>query len=199
VRTDHHSLIWLKNFKEAEGMLARWLSVIFTYKFDIKHRPGVKHGNADALSRRPRRKCSHGGCVDCMKEIKDPEPVSIVVAESGGWFTGRDSADLARRQSQDPDLKPILEWKEQGTRPSKTTLIGLSWNTQRLLSQWESLVMSKGVLYRQLTLKKRKVTINQLVLPNSLRSEVFSLLHGNVVAGHNGWKKTYDLATQHYY
>ena len=48
VRTDHASLRWLKNFKEPEGMLARWLSVLGTYDFVLEHRPGVKHGNADA-------------------------------------------------------------------------------------------------------------------------------------------------------
>jgi hypothetical protein len=29
-RTDHASLVWIKNFKEPEGMLARWLTVIDT-------------------------------------------------------------------------------------------------------------------------------------------------------------------------
>ena len=31
-------------------MLAHWLSVLMTYDFEIVHRRGTKHGNADALS-----------------------------------------------------------------------------------------------------------------------------------------------------
>ena len=37
VRTDHASLRWLLNFKDPEGMLARWLSVLDTYDFEIVH------------------------------------------------------------------------------------------------------------------------------------------------------------------
>lgn len=53
VRTDHSSLIWLNNFKEPEVMIARWISRLKTYDFEIKHRRGSAHGNADALSRKP--------------------------------------------------------------------------------------------------------------------------------------------------
>ena len=29
----------------------RWLRILSTYDFDIQHRAGTKHGNADSLSR----------------------------------------------------------------------------------------------------------------------------------------------------
>ena len=51
VRTDHASLTWLRNFKDPEGMIARWLTVLETYNFIIQHRKGSNHGNADAMSR----------------------------------------------------------------------------------------------------------------------------------------------------
>ncbi|CAC5369319.1 unnamed protein product [Mytilus coruscus] len=53
VRTDHGSLRWLVNFKNPEGQLARWLETLGAYNFQIIHRPGRIHSNADALSRRP--------------------------------------------------------------------------------------------------------------------------------------------------
>ena len=53
VRTDHGSLTWLRNFKNPENQLARWLERMQEYDFDIVYRPGRKHGNADALSRVP--------------------------------------------------------------------------------------------------------------------------------------------------
>lgn len=43
LRTDHASLRWLRNFKEPEGMLARWLSIVDTFDIEIQHRPGTKH------------------------------------------------------------------------------------------------------------------------------------------------------------
>lgn len=57
LRTDHSSLLWSKNFREPEGMLARWLSFLETYDFEIKYRKGSLHGNAAGLSRRPSRRC----------------------------------------------------------------------------------------------------------------------------------------------
>ena len=35
IRTDHSSLLWIKNFKEPECMLARWLTVLDTYDYEI--------------------------------------------------------------------------------------------------------------------------------------------------------------------
>ena len=51
LRTDHASLTWLTNFKEPEGMLARWITALAAFDFDMVHRPGKKHANADGLSR----------------------------------------------------------------------------------------------------------------------------------------------------
>lgn len=59
VRTDHSSLRWITKFKDIQGQLARWLEVLGTYDFEIVHRPGLKHSNADSLSRRPCLDCSH--------------------------------------------------------------------------------------------------------------------------------------------
>ena len=53
LRTDHGSLTWLQNFKEPEGQLARWIEQLQEYHFEIVHRPGKCHSNADSLSLRP--------------------------------------------------------------------------------------------------------------------------------------------------
>ena len=49
VRTDHASLRWLQSFHEPEGQVARWLECLSEYDFEVVHRPGTKHTNADAL------------------------------------------------------------------------------------------------------------------------------------------------------
>jgi len=58
LRTDHASLKWLLNFKDAEGMIARWSARIASYDFAIEIREGKKHGNADGMSR----------CRQCKRE-----------------------------------------------------------------------------------------------------------------------------------
>ena len=46
--------------------MARWLQVLDTYSFDIEHRAGKKHGNADAMSCGLCRQCSDQQCLVCM-------------------------------------------------------------------------------------------------------------------------------------
>lgn len=55
VITDHGSLTWLINLRDANGRLARWALQLQGLDYTIKHRPGREHGNADALSRNPIR------------------------------------------------------------------------------------------------------------------------------------------------
>ena len=57
LRTDHGSLVWLRNFKEPEGQLACWLECLQEYDFEIVHCRGREHTNADALSRLPCQQC----------------------------------------------------------------------------------------------------------------------------------------------
>uniref|UniRef100_A0A669DCK1 Reverse transcriptase/retrotransposon-derived protein RNase H-like domain-containing protein n=1 Tax=Oreochromis niloticus TaxID=8128 RepID=A0A669DCK1_ORENI len=63
--TDHASLTWLLNFKHPEGQVARWWEVLPGYDFEIQHRAGRQHGNADALSRRP---CMAVECRYCLRQ-----------------------------------------------------------------------------------------------------------------------------------
>ncbi len=65
VVTDHASLTWLRNFREPEGMVARWISRLQPFDFAIVHRPGKHHSHADGLSRRTSRPCKRETCPEC--------------------------------------------------------------------------------------------------------------------------------------
>ena len=51
--TDHEPLKWLMTNEKLTGMHARWAHILSEYDFEIKHRSGVKSGDADGLSRNP--------------------------------------------------------------------------------------------------------------------------------------------------
>ncbi len=65
VVTDHASLTWLRNFREPEGMVARWISRLQPFDFAIAHRPGKHHSHADGLSRCTSRPCKRETCPEC--------------------------------------------------------------------------------------------------------------------------------------
>ena len=51
--TDHSPLVFLMTNDGLQGQYARWALILQEYNFTIAHRPGVKHQNADTLSRHP--------------------------------------------------------------------------------------------------------------------------------------------------
>ena len=63
------------SFKDPRDQMARWLEVLCQYRFKIEHHSGMKHLNADSLSRVPRDltvymsvlcHLSCGGCDVCQ-------------------------------------------------------------------------------------------------------------------------------------
>ena len=48
LRTGHHSLKWLMLFKEPQRQMARWLDGLQEFDYEVDHRPGRQHCNADA-------------------------------------------------------------------------------------------------------------------------------------------------------
>lgn len=181
LRTDHAALRWLFSFRFPEGQIARWLERLQQYDFQIEHRPGRKHGNADALSRRP---CSHTSCKHCdQKENREKSQreaesassdskaeslkvaaVSVVPAELAEKFPWT-PPDLLEAQLQDPDIGPVVKWKSEGTRPSWPTVAPHSEDTKVYWSQWDSLHLEKGVLYRIWESPAGDKQILQLLLP----------------------------------
>jgi hypothetical protein len=56
VITDHTALKALMNQEDPKGKFARWSMKLQPYDIDLIYKPGPKHGNADAISRRPHTK-----------------------------------------------------------------------------------------------------------------------------------------------
>ena len=71
--TDHSSIRCLTSMKEPEGQLARCLERLSEYHFEIIHRAGQLHGNADGLSRRPCRQ-------SCPCRLPSPPPPQLNVS-----------------------------------------------------------------------------------------------------------------------
>ena len=78
IRTDHTALQWLRRTPDPVGQQARWLEQLATFEFDIIHRPGIKHANADGVSRIPCKQC---GKVGTDEDVDLVAPVTIEESE----------------------------------------------------------------------------------------------------------------------
>ena len=179
MRTDHGSLTWLQSFKDSEGQLARWLEKLQQFSFNIVHRQGKSHRNADGLSRLP---CSQRG----RDEHQAVAPISQVSEE------GCNQPEMRKLQQEDLDLAIVLKAKETQTRPDGEVQKSLSLEARRLFQLWEQLLIRDGVLFRQWESPDASRSVYQLVLPKSQRQDVLRDLHKGVMGGHLGETKVLE-------
>ncbi|XP_038066604.1 uncharacterized protein LOC119736660 [Patiria miniata] len=111
LRTDHGALRWLFGFKEPVGQVARWLQVLAEYDFQIEHRPGRRHGNADAMSRMPCRQCEWvPGEVTDHDEVKSDCPTTEVLLPSKpGMEPSANDQQTDMPQSKEGSSSPTRE------------------------------------------------------------------------------------------
>lgn len=184
IRSDHSALQWLKNLRDPEGQLARWLARLGQYDYQITYRPGKQHANADGLSRRP---CK-SDCGHCCRREKTTEGIcratKVIPANSI-------DSDIRSAQRADPDLAPLLCLLETKTeKPDWSQIASTSRVTKLYWAQWEQLRMRDGILQKrwESTSGLRADWLN--VIPKSLRGATLTEAHGSVAAGHLGTKKT---------
>ena len=196
VRTDHGALRWLLNFKNPEGQVARWIERLETYDINIVHRSGIRHGNCDALSRRPCTNCLYCDRLerrDQERTIAGGHTYSRIYALSNmepwitsPWVKGWSIDELIKWQNEDPNLRKIIQWKTEDNRPLWKYLSGESDIVRILWRHWNNLILDQGVLYRVLDNDK------QLVAPLHLQTTVMKYLHTSRLGGHFGIKRTFE-------
>lgn len=177
LRTDHAALQWLQRTPEPIGQQSRWLEILAEFEFRIVHRPGRKHGNADALSRKPCRQCG----------VEDLHTVAAVVETTTRSLLEAERPDgLEKAQREDLDLAIVRPWLEDGT--SAPDLQALLWESATVKIYWhqrERLYLRDGIMY-----KKTPDDVEQVLVPKALREEFLRLAHTGLTGGHLGVRRT---------
>ena len=191
VRTDNSAVSWLHRSKDPGGQPARWIEVIDTYDITFQHRPGRKHGNADALSRYPCRQC--GG--DC--EGTPVKPVRAVT-KSQRCEPGCTSEEMAAGQDADPDIGPIMQWKRARDDPACwEDIVPESRETKVLWRQWERLHLVHGVLHHRFYELEGQGWRHQLVVPEDQCRIILQRLHAGAIGAHLGTALVYEIVAQY--
>ena len=213
VRTDHGSLAWLMRFSNPESQLARWIETLSMYDITIKYRPGRMNANADGLSRIPCDMChycskqedlsaqraakktaSHESCrkMTLRSNTQTVEENDTLEENPQGssWITMKTPQDLRDGQLNDSIIRIVLGWKESDSKPKWDDISHMCLIVKHYWSQWDRLKIIKGVLYREWYKTQGGPPTHQLVLPEIWRTEVLTLLHDNICAGHMGIHRT---------
>jgi hypothetical protein len=79
--TDHQPLTWLMKAQDLTGQYSRWQMLVQEYDFEICHRAGDKHQNADVLSRFPR--ATTEDFTGARMDVVDAERVMAIAQKAG--------------------------------------------------------------------------------------------------------------------
>ncbi|CAB3992292.1 Transposon Ty3-G Gag-Pol poly [Paramuricea clavata] len=193
--TDHQSLTWLQGLKEPKGRLARWILALQEYDFEIKHRPGRQHSNADTLSRFPRV---------TPPQIPDQSvDEDLMVGVNGTEVcTSWSKTEILKAQQDDPSISMIMQklscsddLPEEGNDNDNSKENG---ERRRYRQLWSQLEMVDGVLHRCVdkgTPSKRLV----LVVPRKMRCDLLKLSHDDPCSGHMGINRCLERLQRRYY
>ena len=158
LRTDHGVLTWLMSFTEPERQMAKWLEKLQEHDFEIKHRLGRKHTNADALSRLPCKQCSY----------QPGHPTDQLTVSAISLQVGKSTTDLHQIQMEDPVIHSVLVSKNSGVKPTTDQFKQYSPHTSHLLALWDQLVLKDNVLYQHFISADGSQDHLQLAVPKSL-------------------------------
>jgi len=190
IRTDHISLRWLMSFKNLEGQLARWLEQIQQYDFEIMHRKGILHGNANGLSRRP---CEKVNCQYCFKaETKEEKEIGRIVFDSF-------QINWREEQLKDLMLNKFLRGKEVNCRPNLQEVVSEDSSARIYWTLWDSLLIKEGVLYKNWEATNFKKSVLQIIVPKQRIKQILEIAHDSSSGGHFGINKTLDKIRRRFY
>ena len=126
VRTDHSTLQWRRTFKEPVYKVTMWIERLAEYDFDIEHRPGKQHANADAL---------------CRYSVR-VSAVSLVEM----WFPPEFKADFVMQQAHDAITSELLAWCKKAQRPRQEQLEREPQDLWYYWSCFDELTVENGIL-----------------------------------------------------
>ena len=225
LRTDNAAVSWMRNLKTPTGQMAKWIQKVSTYNLIVTHRPGQKHGNADALSRRPCQTCLRQQSVSeeaqdcdtspaCLNPEIDAEEHTVSVttrnqahqqekqelSNNQCLLDDWDATKVAQEQLEDPKIQAVYVAKRDNRpRPEWNQVSSRSSALKTLWRQWDRLEMHAGMLYRKWIDNELHNTVLQLVVPESKKLQVLRLSHDIPSAGHLGADKTLDKVRQSFY
>jgi hypothetical protein len=186
IRTDHSSLKWLLSFNEPEGQKARWLEQLSQYNYQIEHRPGKQHGNADGLSRRP--------CKQCGMDNADGHTIKAITLAQR-WS----NQDIQKAQRNDAELLLVIDALESQQMPDPGVTTAWPRAARQMLVDWDRLTLTDGVLRRRWFDKTGRETHQQTIVPRAFVREVVEMGHNNVIAGHFAERRTRLRIQEQYY
>ena len=198
--TDHASLKGYINQSQPKGRMARWIMSLQEYDFDIRHRAGRVHNNADACSRREYPEAGIGLDPDRplfygKQDVPGNPDIDLNWEENVTLVSPEDRVKFGIMQRQDPLIKDLYAFHAGDLSDSEVEAA--------VFRSRDEYVLLDGVLYH-FWIKSGKGpaaerTVTQLVVPREYRTKVLEQYHDSPLGGHRQFQNTYISIREKYY
>ena len=204
LRTDSIAARALKeNTTDPAGYLSRWKARLADYDFEIIHRAGTKHGNADALSRINHTSNHPEDNLDVFDEKTDRQYL-FAIDEDGTKSSTRDEiwTPLYVKELQDEDLEFQLlkNWVKLGNKPDTQSRAESSSDLKSYINLFENLYLDGNDILRYKYshsppdgLGSREKDL--LVLPEAALRDAVRIIHEK--QAHIGVQNTIDVSMRY--
>ena len=122
LRTDHLPLKYMKTMEPPDLHTSRLLDILANYDFEIRHRAGKAHGNADGLSRAPHVQNMEPAAEAVGTDEELAEVSALTVTGGDGDPLSYTADDLCQLQEADADLKTVRSWVKREQAPSQAEI-----------------------------------------------------------------------------
>jgi hypothetical protein len=177
LRINNAAMQWICTLVEpVHGMVQLWLQTLANNEFDVVHRLGRNHGNADALSRALHLIDDPSLELDISMGEKIGAVICSLQAEEA-W-----TPDLIREgQEQDKELAEVRKWVLEQTKPTNLQQSTLTAEGKKLAGLFDSLYLDKDrVLHYDFTYGQEMglpEVRHLIVLPESMRRGAIKRAH----------------------
>ena len=200
--TDNNPLTYVSTTAKLDATGQRWLAALANYDHTIRYKKGTTHTDADGLSRIPKvvvqavMQAHDDDNLPLVDRVRDPvaSPPScpdVQIPDEVLRSSSLSQKDWSAAQSQDPITSILRDHVRDGTKPQRTP----DRKLDTYLREWQHLVLFQGVLYKKAQVNGEERLL--LVLPESLRVDVFKALHDDL--GHQGRDRTTSLFKERFY
>ena len=201
--TDHRPLLaWRKVDvkKDPTGRRTRWAIELDTYDFELVHKKGKTHSDADAMSRRgdddddfATDDEEFAGFIEegenklmlyGMQEIDEYSAIKFNIRSS-------EKRRLLQHQDADAILREVKNFVRQCKAPPR------NFPEKWFKTNFKRLVLKNNVLYRKSYSPTVHAPVLQAIIPTTLVEEVMQDMHGSTFAGHPSFRKMQQKLERH--
>jgi transposase InsO family protein len=197
LRTDNSALQWLRKMQLPLGQTARWLEQLEEFRFDVVHRPGRNHCNADSLSRIPCKQCKQSDVSSEINALQVKVKGIPVVKDFTRIWT---EEELGQFQNEDSEIGPIKRLVvEKRSEIDWEDVKELNSVSKAYWGQRQALMVENEILYRKWMNPTSGKEVKAIVLPKRLRKQVLTQCHAGFDGVHVGAKKVKGRLTSRAY